>query len=89
MAKRPPKQEQESPAWYPQYRTYHQKIALELCRAQYGRCPYGNAKDGSPNCNHYVMGLDDHGNTGGPQCEPGRLTQSAADYEWEMRRKDR
>jgi hypothetical protein len=49
--------------------------ALELCRSQYGTCPFGCGKDGAPNCYAHVVGSSGGENYG--QCEPGRVTERA------------
>ena len=53
----------------------HQDLALALCIEKYGTCPYGCVKDGAPNCDAHVRNI---GLAEGAQCEPGKLTASAA-----------
>jgi hypothetical protein len=61
----------------PKYYSFHQDFALALCREKYGTCPRGCAKDGAPNCNANVMGLEFYGYAPW-QCEPGKLTAERA-----------
>ncbi len=58
--------------------SFHQDRALDLCKAQFGPCPFGCAKDGAPNCDTNVRGASVPGYPA-RQCEPGRLTQIAKD----------
>ena len=56
----------------PTTRSLHQDLALALCRAEYGVCPFACGKDGAPNCHANVVGY------GGVQCEPGARTANEA-----------
>jgi len=53
----------------------HQDLALALCIAKFGTCPYGCAKDGAPNCDAHARNI---GLAEGAQCEPGKQTYSRA-----------
>lgn len=39
--------------------------ALDWCITHYGRCPFGCAKDGAPNCFH---------NVANNECQPAQMT---------------
>jgi hypothetical protein len=49
--------------------SWHQDLALDVCRSRFPVCPFGCAKDGAANCDYNVRQ---------GACEPGRQTVAEA-----------